>query len=65
MQGADAAPVGAKGGAKGKVAAAETVTLDETELTVPELAENNFYLGDAVQQIINLNHEERAKKKKP
>jgi hypothetical protein len=57
MQGADAAPTGAKGAAKGKVAAADIVALDESELQVPESAENNFFLGDAIQNIINLNHE--------
>lgn len=64
MQGADAPAAGAKGG-KGKAAAADVVALDEAELQVPSEAVNNFYLGDAVEQIICLNHEQRSSIKKP
>ena len=48
MQGADSAPAGAKGG-KGKAPAADAAVLDEAELQVPDEAENDFYLGDAVE----------------
>jgi len=59
MQGADAPVAGAKGG-KGKAPAADSLALDEAELKVPDEAANNFYLGDAVEQIVCLNHEQRA-----
>jgi hypothetical protein len=34
-------------------------------MVVPDQAENNFFLGDAVEQIICLNHEARSDLKKP
>ena len=60
------AEVDAKGKAKApaKGAPAE-VTFDETELEVSDAPENNFLLGDAIEQIIKINFAERARLKHP
>ena len=60
------AEVDAKGKAKApaKGAPAE-VTFDETELEVSDAPDNNFLLGDAIEQIIKINFAERARLKHP
>ena len=52
----------AKAPAKGAPA---EVTFDETELEVSDAPENNFLLGDAIEQIIKINFAERARLKHP
>ena len=67
MSGAtDAAPAGGKGKAppKGGAAAADT-NFDEADMIISDLPENNFYVGDAVEQIINLNFEARGSQLRP
>jgi hypothetical protein len=65
----DAAPVAAaaKGGAKGAPAkaATEVVTLEEGDADLPTEAPNNYQLGDAIEQIIQLNFNARANQKRP
>lgn len=65
----DAAPVAAaaKGGAKGAPAkaATEAVTLEEGDADLPTEAPNNYQLGDAIEQVIQLNFEARANQKRP
>ena len=65
----DAAPVAAaaKGGAKGAPAkaATEVVTLEEGDADLPTEAPNNYQLGDAIEQIIQLNFSARANQKRP
>ena len=60
------AEVDAKGKAKAppKGAPAETV-FDETELEVTDKVDNNFLLGDALEQIIKINFAERARLRHP
>lgn len=59
----EAAPTGK--GAPKKAAAAAEVHMDEADLVLADEAENNFLLGDVVEQLIKLNFEERAKLKHP
>jgi hypothetical protein len=61
----DAAPAAAKGKAPAKGAAADAVALDEADMQVSDKPENNFYVGDAIEQIINLNFEARGKQLRP
>lgn len=60
----DAAPVAAaaKGGAKGAPAkaATEVVTLEDGDADLPTEAPNNYQLGDAIEQVIQLNFNARA-----
>ena len=60
------AEVDAKGKSKApaKGAPAE-VTFDEAELEISNAPDNNFLLGDALEQIIKINFAERAKLKHP
>ena len=51
----DAPAAGGKGKAPPKGAVEQTVTLEEGDAEVPDSPPNNFLLGDAIQQIINLN----------
>jgi len=61
----DAAPAGGKGKAPAKGAPAEAVTLEEGDMQVGDQPENNYYVGDAVEQIINLNYEARGRQLRP
>jgi hypothetical protein len=62
--GNDAAPVkGGKAPAKG--APAEGVTLNEEDMVIGDKPENNFFVGDAVETIINLNYEARGRQLRP
>jgi hypothetical protein len=66
LEGATDAPAaGGKGGKAPAKAAGEAITLDEGELEVPDEPSNNFYVGDAVEQIINLNFDARGKQLRP
>ena len=59
-------PVAGKKGAPAKGnAAANDVHFDEADLEIKDEPENNFLLGDAIEQIIKLNFEERARLKHP
>ena len=60
------AEVDAKGKPKAapKGAPAE-VNFDEADLTISDSPQNNFLLGDALEQIIKINFDERAKLKHP
>ena len=60
------AEVDAKGKAKAapKGAPAE-INFDESDLTISDKPQNNFILGDALEQIIKINYDERAKLKHP
>ena len=60
MQGGDAAPAGGKPAKGAKAPAADAVQFEEGDLEVPTEAVNNFFLGDAVKEIICLNHEQRS-----
>lgn len=62
-----AAPTGGAKGGKGAPAkaAAEQIQLEEGDTELPELAPNNFILGDAIENIININFEDRPKYKRP
>jgi len=62
--GVDAAPAGGKGKAAPK-GGADAVTLDEGDMEIADAPANNFYVGDAVEQIINLNFEARGKQLRP
>lgn len=53
-----------KGASKG-AAAADQVHFDPSDLEITETSENNFLLGDALEQIIKINYEERARLKHP
>ena len=65
MSGADAgAPAGGKGKAPPK-GAGDAVALDEADMVVEDSPQNNYYVGDAVEQIINLNHEARGRQLRP
>ena len=57
----------AKGGAKGAPAkaATEQVTLEEGDAELPTEAPNNFLLGDAIEEIVHLNFEARARQMRP
>lgn len=62
------ADAGAAAGGKGapkKAAAPTEVAMDEADLTLTDEAENNFLLGDVIDQLIKLNFEERASIKHP
>jgi hypothetical protein len=62
--GSDAAPVkGGKAPAKG--APAEGNTLGEEDMVIGDKPENNFFVGDAVETIINLNYEARGRQLRP
>ena len=56
----DAAPAAGKGKAPAK-GAAEVINLEESEMQVNDKPENNYFVGDAVEQIINLNYEARGR----
>lgn len=56
------AEVDAKGKTKAPPKGAPTeVQLDEADLEISDSPANNFLLGDALEQIIKINFEERAK----
>lgn len=61
--GGDAAPVKGKAPAKG--APADGVTLDEGDMVIGDKPDNNYYVGDAVETIISLNHEARGRQLRP
>lgn len=54
-------------GGKGKAStkAVEAVTLEEGDADVPDTPPNNYYVGDAIEQIININFEARGKSLRP
>lgn len=56
-------PVGGKGKAPAK--GAEVVTLEEGEAEIPDTPPNNYFVGDAIEQIINLNFEARGRQLRP
>lgn len=62
---ADSAPVAAGGKAPAKgapaKAASEAITLEEGDADLPAEAPNNYQLGDAIEQIVCLNYEARAR----
>jgi hypothetical protein len=61
-----AEPVAAGGkGAPKKAAPVAEVHFDESDLLLANEAENNFLLGDVIDQLIKLNFEERAKLQHP
>ena len=41
------------------------INLEESEMQVNDTPENNYFVGDAVEQIINLNYEARGKQLRP
>lgn len=41
------------------------MTLEEGDAELPSEAPNNFFLGDAIEQVVNLNFEARAKQMRP
>jgi len=53
-----------KGKAPAKGAPVEVV-FEEAELEITDKVDNNFLLGDAIEQIIKINYAERAKLKHP
>ncbi len=59
----DAPAAGGKG--KAAPAKAEAVQLEEGDTDLTDTVENNFLVGDAVEQIIQLNFEARALLKRP
>jgi hypothetical protein len=64
MSGATDAPAaalakGAKAPAKG--APTDVAVVDESDMIIADKPENNFYVGDAVENIINLNFEARGR----
>jgi len=59
-----AGAAGGKGAPKKAAAPTETV-MDEADLTLTDEAENNFLLGDVIDQLIKLNFDERNKTKHP
>lgn len=61
---ADTAPAAGKGKAPAK-GAAETVALDEGDTELSDKPANNTFVGDAVEQIINLNFEDRGRQLRP
>lgn len=64
----DAQPAaGAKPGAKGAPAKAvgEQIVLEEGDTELPLEAPNNYFLGDAVENIINMNYDAREHHKRP
>jgi len=64
MGAGDAAPAGGKGKAPAK-GGSDTVQLEEGDLELGNKPENNTYVGDAIEQIINLNFDARAKQLRP
>jgi hypothetical protein len=46
---ADSAPAGKGGKAPPKGGAADTTALEEGDLIIPDIPENNFLVGDAVE----------------
>lgn len=68
MTGASDAPAaalakGAKAPAKG--APTDQMNIDETDMIISDKPENNYYVGDAVENIINLNYEARGRQLRP
>ena len=58
IAGGDAgAPAGGKPAKGAKAPAADAVQFEEGDLEVPKEASNNFFLGDAVKEIICLNND--------
>ena len=59
------APAGKGGkGAKGATPA-DTMPVEEGDLAIEDEPTNNTYVGDAVEQIINLNYEARGRQLRP
>ena len=54
-----------KKGAPAKGQAQQEVQFDPDDLEIKDEPDNNFLLGDAIEQIIKLNFEDRAKLKHP
>jgi adenylate kinase family enzyme len=64
LGGGDAAAAGGKP-AKGKAAAPVEAALDEADMVIDDAPANNYYVGDAVEQIININYEARGRQLRP
>ena len=66
MAGTVDAAAGGKGG-KGapKGAPADAVQLEEGDMVIGDKPDNNYYVGDLVEQIINLNYEARGRQLRP
>jgi hypothetical protein len=62
--GAEAAPVKGKAPPKGG-APADGVALDPEDMVIGDKPENNYFVGDAVETIINLNYEARGRQLRP
>ena len=60
----DTAPAAGKGKAPAK-GGAEVVALEEGDTEVHDSPLNNFFVGDAIEQIINLNFEARGRQLRP
>jgi len=41
------------------------LNIDETDMIISDKPENNYYVGDAVENIINLNYEARGRQLRP
>ena len=62
----DAVPAaGGKGKAPAKGATNEAVDIDKSDMTLDDKPVNNFFVGDAVEQIININFEARGRQLRP
>ena len=62
----DAGATQAKGGKGAKGATpADTTPIEEGDLAIDDEPVNNTYVGDAVEQIINLNYEARGRQLRP
>jgi hypothetical protein len=64
MSGASEAPAaalakGAKAPAKG--APTDQLNVDESDMIIGDKPENNYFVGDAVENIINLNYDARGR----
>lgn len=59
------AVVTGKKGAPVKGAAAQDSLFEADDLEIKDQPDNNFLLGDAIEQIIKINHEDRPKLKHP
>ena len=64
LGGGDAAAAGGKP-AKGKAAAPVEAAIDEADMVIDDAPANNYFVGDAVEQIININHEARGRQLRP
>ena len=60
----DAAAAG-KGKGAPKGAPADAVQLDEGDMVIGDKPDNNYFVGDAVEQIIHLNYDARGRQLRP